>query len=440
MTIAVDPVPSSGQLPKQVDVVVIGGGIIGASTALFLRKKGLSVALCEKGRIGAEQSSRNWGWCRAMARDAREIPLIRESLRTWRTLDAIVGSDIGFRRSGIMYVCDTAEELEKYEPWLEQARQHQIASRIVTGQELRDLVPGFARPMAGILYTPDDGRAEPARATPAIAKAVIAGGGSVLTGCAVRAIERTAGRVSGVVTEKGPIATSAVVLAGGAWSRLFCGNLGVALPQLKVLGSVMRTTPIRGGPEVSAAGSDFAYRKREDGGYTVAHGGRSIFDITPDSFRLFSWFLPALRLRGVRLRLSRRFFTELTEPRRWEPDAITPFERVRILDPVPDAKVLDKALRAFRSLHPAFTNAEAAQTWGGLIDVTPDAVPVISPVDDVPGFHIATGFSGHGFGIGPGAGRLMADIVAGDPPIVDPSPFRFSRFSDGTPVRIEAGF
>jgi glycine/D-amino acid oxidase-like deaminating enzyme len=65
-------------------VVVIGGGIIGASTALFLRRKGLSVVLCEKGRIGGEQSSRNWGWCRAMGRDVREIPLIQESLRLWR--------------------------------------------------------------------------------------------------------------------------------------------------------------------------------------------------------------------------------------------------------------------------------------------------------------------------------------------------------------------
>ena len=71
---------------------------------------------------------------------------------------------------------------------------------------------------------------------------------------------------------------------------------------------------------------------------------------------------------------------------------------------------------------------EIAERWGGLIDVTPDAVPVIAPVAALPGFHVATGFSGHGFGIGPGAGRLMADIVAGDTPIVDPTPFRFDRF------------
>ena len=79
--------------------------------------------------------------------------------------------------------------------------------------------------------------------------------------------------------------------------------------------------------------------------------------------------------------------------------------------------------------HPGFAGAKVAQHWAGMIDVTPDAVPVISPVDTLPGFVIATGFSGHGFGIGPGAGKLMADLVAGDPPVVDPAPFRLSRFA-----------
>ena len=72
--------------------------------------------------------------------------------------------------------------------------------------------------------------------------------------------------------------------------------------------------------------------------------------------------------------------------------------------------------------------------------MTPDAVPVISPVDSVPGFFIATGFSGHGFGIGPGAGRLVADLVSGDAPVADPSPFRLSRFLDGSKIQLESGF
>jgi glycine/D-amino acid oxidase-like deaminating enzyme len=76
-----------------------------------------------------------------------------------------------------------------------------------------------------------------------------------------------------------------------------------------------------------------------------------------------------------------------------------------------------------------FRDVKVAQHWGGMIDVTPDAVPIISPVESLPGFFVATGFTGHGFGIGPGAGRLMADLVMGAPPVVDPTAFRFDRFA-----------
>lgn len=441
MSPPVDPVVASPDLPRAVDVVVIGGGIVGSSTALFLARKGLRVALCEKGRIGGEQSSRNWGWCRSMGRDPREIPLILESLRVWENLGTLVAGDVGFRRCGIFYLCDSEAEMAAYHPWLEHARQHQIGSRLVSEGEVKTLLPGFSRKIAGALWTKADARAEPSMATPAIARGFQALGGTVLTACAVRTVETRGGEVSGVVTERGPIACQSVVLAGGAWSRLFCGNMGLALPQLKVLGSVLRTKPIAGAPESSAAGADFAFRKRMDGGYSVAHGGLSTAEITPDSFRLLRAYLPALRKerKHLKVRFGKLFFEELRRPRRWSADAVSPFEKVRVLDPEPDHKLLDTALARLKTVHPAFAQAVEAERWGGLIDVTPDAVPVISPVESVPGFFVGTGFSGHGFGIGPGAGRLMADLVAGDDPIVDPAPFRFARFSDLSALRVDAG-
>jgi glycine/D-amino acid oxidase-like deaminating enzyme len=369
-------------------------------------------------------------------------PANQESLRIWSSLDQVAGQDLGFRTCGIVYLCETEAELHGYEPWLEHARQHQIGSRLITAREVREVLPGLQRKIAGALYTRSDARAEPAVAAPAIARTLQALGGPVMTQCAVRCVETAAGRVSGVVTELGAIACDAVVLAGGAWSRLFAGNLGVDLPQLKVLGSVLRTRPLEGAPETSTAGSDFAFRKRADGGYSIAHGGLSTAEITPDSFRLFNAFLPALRKewRHVRLHLGQQFFTELNWKRRWKSDETTPFEQIRVLDPAPDDSLLDQAVANLHRAHPAFGGLVEAQRWGGLIDVTPDAVPVISDVAQIPGFFIATGFSGHGFGLGPGAGRLMADLVAGDTPIVDAKPFRFSRFSDGSKVKVEAGF
>ena len=198
---------------------------------------------------------------------------------------------------------------------------------------------------------------------------------------------------------------------------------------------------MEGGPECATYGPDFAVRKRLDGGYTVAHGTTSVVDIVPDSFRYFADFLPALRMewRGLRLRLGGRFVEEFRLPNRWALDAVSPFERQRVLDPAPASDLLDQAMANLARELPAFRGARVAERWAGLIDATPDAVPVISGVDSAPGLFVATGFSGHGFGIGPGAGRLMSEIVTGRTTVVDPAPFRFARFSDGSRPRPMAG-
>src|SRR5213082_2082016 len=233
----VDPVPSDEKLPAQADVVIIGGGIIGTSTALFLAQRGVATVLCEKGHIAGEQSIRDWGWCRKMARDPREIPLIIESLRLWERMNETVEAETGFRTSGIMYLGESAEDLAPMEAWLDHAREYQLDTRLIDAAEVARLLPGIAKPWAGALYTPSDGKAEPQMAAPAIAAAARRRGAAVVQGCAVRGIETAAGRIAAVVTEKGRIACQSVVLAGGAWSRLFCGNLGGDLPELKVLAS-----------------------------------------------------------------------------------------------------------------------------------------------------------------------------------------------------------
>ncbi len=103
-----------------------------------------------------------------------------------------------------------------------------------------------------------------------------------------------------------------------------------------------------------------------------------------------------------------------------------------MLDPAPVAAVLDAAAASLKEHFPAFRDMRIAERWAGIIDATPDAVPVMSAVDKLPGFHLASGFSGHGFGLGPGAGKLMAQLVTGETPCVDPTPFRYSRYFDGS--------
>lgn len=435
----VDPVLTTAELPAKVDVVVIGGGIVGASTALCLAERGVSVALCEKGTIAGEQSSRNWGWCRKMGRDLAEVPLAVESLRLWQGMNARTNAETGFRQAGIVYLCATAKEAAQHEAWLAAAGAFQIDSRLIGSDEIDRLLPGSSRRWPAALYTPSDGCAEPEKAPSAIANAAVGAGAVILAACAVRGIETSAGAVSGVVTEKGPIQCSQVVLAGGAWSRLFCGNLGVELPQLKILGSVLRTDPIAEAPDHAAGADDFAFRQRLDGGYSIARRNATEAELVPDSFRLFFDFVPALiaQWHELRLRVGKRFLEEWRIPRRWALDAVTPFETVRTLDPAPSRSILDEGSQNLARSFPAFEGMRVVERWAGLIDVTPDGVPVISAVPSLPGFFIASGFSGHGFGIGPGAGHLMADLVMGDTPLVDPKPYRYERF--GKTSRSAAG-
>ena len=435
-------VSPSTDFPKQTDAVVIGAGIIGISTALELQARGLQVVVLEKGEVAAEQSSRNWGWCRQMGRDPREIPLIKISLTLWRNMNKRIGAETGFRTCGVFYLSDTDKELEGYATWQRaHGKTNGLSTRVVSSAELDTLVPGSTHAWKGALFTEDDGRAEPFIAVPAMAEFFKSQGGQIFTRCAARGLETAAGRVSAVVTERGTINTNQVVLAGGYWSERFLGNLDVRFPQTGVISSVMRTSPVDLGHGRTFAGRRFAARKRLDGGYTIANNFFTMVDLTPRHLRYVRDFLPILKLNRneVRLHLGKRFLEEWLLPRRWQPDAVSPFERVRVLDPAPFVSLLDEALQDLQQCYPAFKHVKIEERWAGMIDATPDAVPVIDKIARIPGLFMASGFSGHGFGLGPGAGRLMAEIVTGETPCVDPTPFRFERFSDGTGVSPTTG-
>jgi len=423
--------PFDRTIPDAADVVVIGGGIVGTSAALFLTEHQVSVALCEKGFIGAEQSGRALGWVRVAGRDPRDVPLNLHSRRLWAGLNQAIAGETGYRASGNLFVSSSAAELASHEAWLRKAHDLEVDSRIVDAKEVSRLLPACTANVVGALYTPGDGCAEPTMATAAIAAGVHARGGRIVTQCAVRGIETQAGRVSGVVTEQGLIATQAVLLAGGIWSSLLCANQNLDLPLLPVGSYLMRTTPVDG-PDICVLCGLTGIRRNLDGGYTVG-SARSLVDVTPETLRRFLQFLPALRTRWrtTRLRLSRRFFESRKTTRPWRLDQQTPFERDRVHD-AGAAPWMEGAWQEARRLYPFFKDAAVAEQWGGFVDVTPDVLPVISPIENLPGFFVAAGFSGGGFGAGPGAGKLAADLIMGIRPAVDPMPYRYSRFFDGS--------
>jgi len=431
----ITPVTSDATLPRRIDVVVIGGGIIGSAAAYFLARKGISVALVEKGQIAGEQSSRNWGWCRQQNRDMRELPLMQESLALWGTLDEQVGADVGFRRTGLVYVTKDPKELATWEQWVNKAQPYQVGSRMLSPAEAKEMTPGNEQEWVGGVYSPRDGRAEPGFAAPALAEAARRLGATIHQGCAARGIETKAGRVSGVVTEAGLIETGSVLCAGGAWASMFCRRHGIDFPQAGVRSTVFATTPAAAVTAGGLVTPDVTLTRRLDGGYIVAAKDRGRLEVTPQGLRYARQFWPLFQERRKSLKLGvggSLFAGPEAAVGKWSFDRPTVFEKHRVYAPPADTSIVEPALRTLVRIYPALAGIRMARIWAGWIDSTPDAVPVIGPVDALPGFFLAAGFSGHGFGIGPGAGRLAADLVAGDAPVVDSAPFRVSRLVDGT--------
>ncbi len=434
MPASVQSVVGDEELPRSADVVVIGGGIAGAAAAYALAKKGISVAIVEKGRIAGEQTSRNWGYCRQQHRDLRELPLAMKSLELWGTLSKELGAETGFRRTGLLYVTTRKADFAQWEAWTLRARDFQMHSRILSPVEAKAMTPGSAPDWIGGVHSPSDGRAEPALAGPAIAEGARRLGATVHQDCAARGLDFEGGRVAGVVTEMGTIRTQAVLCAGGAWSSLFCRHHGIRLAQASVRATSFATTAA---PAVTDGGMslpDVAIRRRLDGGYTVGLGGRGLVELSPQGLLYARKFWPTLKKRraGLTVGIGRSFFDGPEAFARWSLDGTSPFERHRTLDPPADPALVQLGLARLAEHYPALKGLAVAQSWGGLIDSTPDGIPVISAVDLLPGLYLSTGYSGHGFGIGPAAGQLAADLIADDAPIVDPYPFRYSRMIDGT--------
>ncbi len=437
MSPVVERIPSDEKLPSAADVVIVGGGIVGSAAAYYLARRSLSVVLIEKGHVGCEQSSRNWGWCRQQNRDRREMPLSGLSMRLWNTLAQEIGRDLGFRRTGLVYATDDAATLANWEAWRPIAEEFGVDTRMLTAAEAAERIPQTRRTWLGGLHSVSDGKAEPALAAPALAEGARALGATIHQQCAAYGLEVANGRVVGVHTEKGYIRADAVLCAAGAWASRFVRPLGVNFPQSSVRQTVVRTKPTANVGEVLYT-PDFAITRRLDGSYTLAISGRAKLEITPHGIRYAREFMPQFikRLKSVKVGIGKSFLSgpdSLSALRAKDPEI---FVRNRVLDPDPLDWLVRRVIENVRTTFPELAQVEVDSAWGAFVDCTPDAVPVISPIDQVDGLVLAAGCSGHGFGLGPAVGHLAAELCVNDTPSVDPTPFRLSRLVDGSKLVI----
>jgi glycine/D-amino acid oxidase-like deaminating enzyme len=283
------------------------------------------------------------------------------------------------------------------------------------------------------MHTPGDGHADPEKATDAFARAAGSHGASLHLDCAVQGITTRAGAVAGVVTERGEVRTSTVVCAAGAWSARLARTLGLSLPQRWVRGTVARTTPAPAVTACAVWGPGVAFRQRRDGSFNIAAGGALDHDVTLDSLRQLRFFLPNYWKNKTlfRFHVGRPLLASLAAALPGSAARRRPLVWDRGREPAPNPAKVRRSLAELQRVLPALPALGIARSWAGYIDAAPDLVPVLGEVPSPRGFLLATGFSGHGFAMGPIAGRLVSELIVDGKPSLDIAGFRFSRFAEG---------
>jgi glycine/D-amino acid oxidase-like deaminating enzyme len=427
------PDSTTAPLPKSADVVVVGGGIMGVASALYLARRGFDTVLVEKGVIAGEQSGRNWGWVRQTARDLDELPLMMASNQIWSSAEAEFGEDFEWTKKGIIAIARTPARIKFFNEWLATVKSSGVDSRFVPASELNTIIPKLEGDWLGALYTPSDGHAEPAKATQAFARAAAKAGATIIENCGVLDVRIANGKVEGVDTDRGRIDAKRVVLATGAWSSHVMRRMGLDLPVHIIRGTAAATKPVE-----KLADPAIGYhpvvscRQRRNGQLYLAAGFWSDYDFTLEAFHHMRMFMPNLIKNHsvLQMHVGRPLLQDIKRVVRHDRND-RPWMRQRVADPPANPAKVKYSVEQFNKLFSTIP-LEIESAWAGYEETPPDAVPVIDNLSTPAGLTLAVGFSGHGFGMGPIVGKIAADLVADGKTSFDMKPFRFSRFADGT--------
>ncbi len=368
------------------DVVIVGGGITGTVAAYELAKAGLDVVLVERFDLAAMASGWTLAGVRQSGRHPAELPLARAAVARWSTLDQELDAATGYRRHGNLRLARSATEVPVIRRLVEAQRAAGLELAFLAGNAaVREVAPALATSIEAASFCASDGSADPLATVRAFAAAAERHGARFRCGERAMALDVAGERLRGVVTEQRRIEAGRCCLAGGVFVNELLAPFGLDVPLRRPMVTVLRSEPLPPllGPVLGVANADMAGRQEASGHLRVTSG--------------------AAPWHG----------TLHTEPKPAVP---------------PSMASVGEVIAKLTAVLPAFASARLEAVWAGLLDLTPDALPVLDRVPGIDGLVVAAGFSGHGFGIGPVTGRIVADLLVGAEPAFDLAPFRFDRF------------
>ena len=351
------------------DVIIVGGGIMGASSAFFLRQRGMSVILLERGLIGQQASGVNFGNTRRMGRPIEQLPLSNRSREIWLKFKELFGADVELLLNGHLRAGFTPAHEERMVKYAEEAKSFGIGMQMLGAKTLHERFPYLGPEITSGCYAPYDGHANPRLAAPAIGRAAVRAGAQVFENTEMTSLEKDGGDFVATTADGRTFRAPVALVTAGAWGNRISTRFGEPVPMVAKAPQMCVTEPVPYaiGPTIGGMADTFEqvvyFRQVARGNIVIGGGGHEPADIE-----------------------KRRAY-------------------------VNPGRTLSKLKSAPRVI-PAFNHLNIIRVWGGIEGYMEDSRPAMGPSARVPGLYYAFGFSGEGFQLGPGVGEVMAELIA----------------------------
>lgn len=380
---------------EQSDVLIIGGGLMGAASAFFLRQRGKSVILLERDMIGQYASGVNFGNVRRQGRFLGQLELANRSFALWKRLPELIDDDLEFIASGHMRVCYREDEIAELEAYAVAPEARELDLKIYRGRELHERFPFLGPEVKGGSYAPHDGHANPRLAAPAFARAARRAGAIVEERCEVTSVQKVGGQFVVTTGDGREYRAEQLLITAGAWGEKLSAQFGEPVPL------------VTKGPQMSVT-------------EPVPYALKTVIGVYTKHPEEVLYFRQIPRGNIIIGGCNHSKPDMLNRRAHFEPQSLL------------------KQLQQMQRLAPQMANLNIIRTWSGIESYLPDSLPIMGPSGKVDGLYYAFGFSGHGFQLGPGVGDVMAELIGTGSTSTSIAPFNIGRFAKTPEQRSKA--